>query len=92
MKIKNFTIATVGAASLALALSACSETGGNNANNANIKPINTSTPAPVNTATPAPMNTNTNGGNANHNSAPMNSNTKPMNTNMNSNAKPAPTK
>ena len=84
MKIRNLVFATAGAASLALALSACNEPTGNNS--ANNKPVNLSTPA--NTVTPAnltPANTNAN---ANHgtNTAPMNTkpiDNKPMNTNMN---------
>ncbi len=88
MKIRNFVFATVGAASLALVLSACGEAPATN--NANNKPMNTSTP--MNTATPANLTpvTNANHGNTN---APM-MNTKPIENKpmMNTNAKPAPTK
>lgn len=78
MKIRNLVLATAGAASLALVLSACSEPAANNS--ANNKPSTpASTPMPVNTATPANL-TPANGGNAN---------TKPINggnTNHNANA------
>ncbi len=72
MKIRNLVLATAGAASLALVLSACSEPVANNS--ANNKPSTpASTPMPVNTATPAPVNGGNNanvkpinGGNTNH--------------------------
>ncbi len=89
MKIRNFVFATVGAASLALVLSACGEpTPANNGNTkpANLTPANTSTPANITPINTAPSN-------ANHgNSAPVNTKpieNKPMNTNA---PKPAPTK
>jgi hypothetical protein len=94
MKIRNFVFASVGAASLALVLSACGEpvANSNGANNkmANLTPANTSTPmntVPANT-TPGNMS---NGGN--HGNTTNMSNVKPANGNMNANGpKPAPTK
>jgi PBP1b-binding outer membrane lipoprotein LpoB len=92
MKIRNFVFATVGAASLALVLSACGEAPATN--NANNKPVNT---MPINTSTPIntmPINTATSNSNhGNTTTAPINTkpiDNKPMNT---TNApKPAPTK
>jgi len=90
MKIRNFVFATVGAASLALVLSACGEP--TPANNANTKPVNTA--PPVNTSTPAnltPANTPSNTVKPSNTTAPTNT-VKPANLTPANGAKPAPTK
>lgn len=88
MKIRNLVFATAGAATLALALSACSEPAANNS--ANNKPANLATPA--NTATPmniaTPSNTNTGNGNVNKPANLTNANMKNTNANASPTKKP----